>query len=171
MWVFLATEVLFFGGLFTGYTVFRFAYPDAFLAGSRRLSVPLGAVNTAVLLASSLTVVLALHAAQLGRRRALLGFIAATILLGATFLGIKAVEYTQDYSEGLVPAVDFRTDHWPPGVNARHVELFFVLYFLMTLVHAAHMAAGLGVWAVLLVRAARGRYTPVYHTPLELAGL
>jgi cytochrome c oxidase subunit 3 len=171
MWLFLGTEVLFFGGLFTAYAVARSRYPEEFVEGSRRLSITLGALNTVVLICSSLTVVLAVHAVQLNRQQALRWFVGATIALGLAFLGVKAVEYTQEYHEGLMPAIDFRTDGWPAGIDARHAELFFVFYFLLTLLHAAHMLIGLGVWAVLLALAWRGRYSPQSHTPLEVAGL
>src|SRR5436190_14077251 len=93
MWVFLVTEVLFFGGLFVTYCVYRSWYPDAFAAASHELDVTLGTVNTAVLITSSLTMALGVRAAQLGQRRLLMIFLVVTMMLGAVFLGIKGVEY------------------------------------------------------------------------------
>ena len=107
MWAFLVTEIMFFGGLFTGYTVYRWLYPEAFAAGSRNLDLPLGAINTAVLIASSLTMAMAVHSAQLGRRKALVVFLLCTILLGSAFLGIKAVEYSHKFEHHLVPGHSF----------------------------------------------------------------
>src|SRR5262249_28282690 len=107
MWAFLLTELMFFGGLFVGYTVYRTAYLAGFIAGSQHLKVLLGTVNTAVLLSSSLTMALAVHAAQEGRTRLLSRFVLLTMLLGLVFLSIKGYEYTLEYHEGLVPAVKF----------------------------------------------------------------
>jgi cytochrome c oxidase subunit 3 len=177
MWMFLATEVMFFGGLFTGYAICRWRYPESFQAASERLVVWLGAMNTAVLICSSLTMALALYSARIGNRKGLIGFLAATMLLGAAFLGVKAVEYTTDYEESLIPGFKFDSnlEHWQkPGehpVDPRHVELFFVFYFVMTLLHALHMVVGLGVLLVLLILSIRGRFTAEYFTPIELAGL
>jgi len=175
MWMFLATEVLFFGGLLTGYTVYRYQYASEFTLASEHLKESLGAINTAVLICSSLTMALAVHAAQTGKRAALLWFLTLTMLLGATFLGIKASEYTIEYRERLVPQVNFTIDEWagetsvPP--RAQPVELFFVFYFVLTGLHALHMLVGLGVLAVLLFRSRTGRYSAGYYTPIELAGL
>jgi cytochrome c oxidase subunit III len=171
MWIFLATEVMFFGGLFLAYSVYRLYYPHAFAAGSSLLSVPLGAANTAILLCSSFSMALGVRAAQSGQRRALLSFLVATVVLGAAFLGIKGYEYNHDYREGLVPGGSFHYAVAAPGVESRNVELFFVLYFTMTGLHALHMIIGLGVMAVLALNALRGRYSPAYHNPVEMAGL
>jgi cytochrome c oxidase subunit 3 len=178
MWMFLATEVLFFGGLFTAYAICRWRYPLDFQAGSERLIIWLGAVNTAVLICSSLTMALAIYSARIGRRTALLGFLAATMLLGSVFLGIKAVEYTIDYNEWLIPGFRFDWNKMPTAehshgepVNPQHAELFFVFYFVMTLLHAIHMVIGLGVLLVLFFLSIRGRYGPMHYTPLEVAGL
>jgi cytochrome c oxidase subunit 3 len=179
MWVFLASELLFFGGVFTAYAVFRWKYPDAFAHGSGHQAVILGAVNTVVLLASSLTMALAVHAAQTGGRRALVGFLALTLALGAAFLGIKAVEYTRDFRENLIPGYNFTLpqEELPASASAdpaafvRQVELYFWLYFVMTGLHALHMVIGMAVMIVLLVKARRGRYTPEHYTPVELMGL
>ena len=167
MWVFLVTEIMFFGGLFLAYTVARTTHPAAFAQASRHLDVTLGSANTAVLIVSSLTMALAVHASQVGRRRALIAFLILTIALGCTFLGIKAIEYADKFHHHLVPGSGFSFS----GPEARPAELFFSLYFAMTGLHALHMVIGVGVVVVLLLRARRCRYTVQYHTPVELSGL
>src|SRR5687768_8196527 len=102
MWLFLATEVMMFGGLFFTYSLYRWKYPGAFEAGSGHLNIQLGTLNTFVLLASSLTMALAVHGATDGKKKVLIFFLGITWLLGAAFIGIKAVEWTLDYNEGLI---------------------------------------------------------------------
>jgi cytochrome c oxidase subunit 3 len=167
IWVFLVTEVLFFGGLFLAYTVYRSLYPGAFGAASRELDLALGATNTAILITSSLTMALGVHAAQLGHRRTLVAFLVLTILLGTAFLGIKGVEYYQKFVEHLVPGPSFRfaPEHF------RQAQLFFSLYFGMTGLHALHMVIGIGVLLVMLWWSWRGTITPGYYTPVEVSGL
>jgi cytochrome c oxidase subunit III len=167
MWVFLVTEILFFGGVFTVYVVYRTAFPTAFAHGSNHLDLVLGAVNTAVLIGSSLTMALAVHAARLGSRRAQLLCLTLTILLGGAFLTIKGFEYAHKFHAGLVPGAHFRWD----GPDAGHVEMFYCLYFAMTGLHALHMVIGVGVLLVLLLMARRGRFDGSYYTPVELTGL
>ncbi|HJY85933.1 MAG TPA: cytochrome c oxidase subunit 3 family protein [Candidatus Acidoferrales bacterium] len=167
MWVFLVTEIMFFGGLFLVYTVARAMHPAAFAAASRHLDVTLGGINTAVLIVSSLTMALAVYAAQVGRRRRLMGFLALTMALGCTFLIIKGFEYADKFHHHLVPGSGFSF----PGAEASPAEMFFSLYFAMTGLHALHMIIGVGLVAVLLVHAGRGRYTAEYHTPVEISGL
>lgn len=167
MWVFLVTEVMFFGGLFLSYTIYRVIYAEAFADASRHLNTTLGAVNTAVLICSSLTVVLAVYSAQIGNRTLLLWFLLATILLGLVFLGIKFIEYAHKFTEHLVPGGAFVY----PGPYTQPAKLFFSLYFAMTGVHALHMVIGIGIFAVLFVQAWRNQFSPSYYTPIELAGL
>jgi cytochrome c oxidase subunit 3 len=167
MWVFLVTEVLFFGGLFMVYTVYRSWYPDAFSAASHELDIVLGTVNTAVLITSSLTMALAVHAAQLNQRRLLTTFLVLTILLGATFLGIKSVEYYHKFVEHHVPGPGFQFEK----EYARHAQLFFSLYFLMTGLHAVHMIIGIGIMLWMLAWARRGIITAEYYSPIEISGL
>jgi cytochrome c oxidase subunit 3 len=167
MWAFLATEVMFFGGLFMAYTAYRYSYPEAFAVGSQHLDELLGGINTAVLLTSSLTMALAVHAAQTGRRRAIALFLLATAILGALFLGIKGFEYYGEYQEGLVPALNFSYAE----ADAPKVQMFFVLYFLMTSLHALHMTIGICAILVQVVMALRGRFPPEHATPVELLGL
>ena len=167
MWVFLATEIMFFGGLFTAYMVYRSSFPGAFAAASRQLDVVLGTANTAVLILSSLTMALAVRGAQLGRRVPVVIFLALTMLLGSVFLGIKFYEYGRKFVEHLVPGGDFRF----AGPHPERPEIFFCLYFAMTGLHALHMIIGEGVLLVMLVLGARGRFAPDDHSPIECAGL
>jgi cytochrome c oxidase subunit 3 len=167
MWVFLITEVMLFGGMFTAYTAYRFFYAEGFAEGSSHMSIVLGSVNTVVLIVSSLTMALAVHAAQTGTRGKLVGFLGATLVLGLVFIGIKAVEYWQHYQEGLVPGLRFTFE----GALAKPVELFFLFYFIMTGIHAVHLTIGVGVVSTLLVMARRGHFTPDAHDPIEVVGL
>ncbi len=167
MWLFLVTEILFFGGLFTAYLVYRIAYPEAFADASHHLNIVLGGTNTAVLIGSSLTMAMAVYAAQLGRRNTQVIFLVATMALGLVFLGIKAVEYSHKFEEHLVPGINFVFE----GRDPIHSQLFFSLYFVMTSLHALHMIVGIGIMTVLTVMAWRGRFTKAYHTPVEVSGL
>lgn len=167
MWTFLVTEVMFFGGMFLVYTVYRNNYHTAFAGASHSLDVILGAVNTAVLIGSSLSMALAVHAAQVGKKKALVGFLLLTIMLGLIFLGVKSVEYTDKFVEHHVPGPYFHYE----GPDALHAQLFFSLYFALTGMHALHMIIGIGVMSVLVVLAAKGRFTPETYSPVELTGL
>jgi cytochrome c oxidase subunit 3 len=177
MWVFLATEVMFFGGLFCAYLIYRHWYFGDFAAASKSINMVLGATNTAVLICSSLTVVLAVWAAQTARRTLLLISLAATMLLGATFLGIKGIEYKDKFDEHHVPGASFSFDHeeipGQPGqyANPAHAQIFFSLYFVMTGLHALHMIIGLGIFLWLFLMAWKGRFTSEYNTPIEIGGL
>ncbi|HWP59571.1 MAG TPA: cytochrome c oxidase subunit 3 family protein [Candidatus Acidoferrales bacterium] len=168
MWVFLGTEIMFFGGLFLGYSVYRALYSPGFADGSRHLDLVLGAINTAVLIASSLTMALAVHAAETGRRKPLAGFLFLTLLLGSIFLAIKAVEYTHKFHEHLVPGARFA---YPEPAFSRPAELFFSFYFAMTGMHALHMVIGVAILSVLVVQAWRGKFSPLNYAPVELTGL
>jgi cytochrome c oxidase subunit 3 len=167
MWVFLVTEVLFFGGLFLVYLVYRSTYPEAFIAGSHELDVLLGGINTAVLITSSLTMALAVHAAQTGHRRTLMIFLVVTMVLGAAFLGIKSVEYYHKFVEHHVPGPGFQFEE----EYIRHAQLFFSLYFIMTGLHALHMIIGLGIMTWMLWWSWRGIITAEYYSPIEISGL
>jgi len=171
MWLFLVTEIMFFGGLFASYAVYRFRYFEGFRAGSHDLKVTFGAINTAVLIGSSLTMALAVRAAQLSRRKALILFIVLTMLLGLLFIGIKLnYEWSADYREGLVPWIGFHVEG-PEAANASAIQLFFCFYFFMTGLHALHMVVGLGIMCVLLRMAAKGRFDTGYFAPVEITGL
>jgi cytochrome c oxidase subunit III len=167
MWVFLVTEIMFFGGLFTGYAVYRAAYPAAFAEGSQHLDILLGGINTAVLIGSSLTMALAVHSAQVGARSGLVRFLLLTIWLGLMFLVIKGLEYAHKFEEHLVPGSGFMAE----GLHAPQMQLFFGFYFSMTGMHAIHMVIGIGILAVLTWQAWRGHFSPAYWTPVELTGL
>lgn len=172
LWIFLLTEIMFFGGLFVGYTLYRYWYRDAFAAGSEHLDEVLGAVNTAALLTSSLTMALGVQAAQTGRTKRLVTFLVTTMFLGAVFLGIKGYEYAHKFEEHHVPGASFEWNE--PGTTAAesdHVQLFYSYYFAMTGLHALHMLVGLSVLGVLVVQARRGRFSAKYNTPVELTGL
>jgi cytochrome c oxidase subunit III len=167
MWVFLVTEIMFFGGLFASYVVYRALYPAAFAVASQALDIKLGTINTAVLLVSSFTMVVAVFGSQTGRRRPLVGGLALTIALGLVFLAIKFYEYYQKYVEHHIPGPSFTF----PEPYTKPAKMYFTLYFAMTGLHAAHMIIGCGLLAVLIVMAWRGRFTPEYHSPVEISGL
>jgi len=167
MWVFLVTEIMFFGALFTSYIVYRSLHSFAFAEASRQLDITLGTINTAVLISSSFTMATAVYYAQTGKKRMIIVFLALTILLGLVFIGIKVYEYYQKYVEHFVPGSSFSF----PAPYAREAEMFFTLYFAMTGLHALHMIVGVGLLTWLVIFAERGRFTPAYHSPVELTGL
>lgn len=168
MWIFLATEVLFFGGLIASYTIYRYLHYDGFEIGSHHLSVLWGATNTAVLICSSLTMALAVRAAQLGKKKDLIAFLFVTLIFGFVFLFIKFYEeWRHEYLDGLAPALNFTYS----GPHAHHVELFMVFYFVLTGLHALHMIIGCGVMTGLIIMAARGAFSPERYNHVEIAGL
>jgi cytochrome c oxidase subunit 3 len=167
MWAFLLQEVMFFGGLFAAYMVFRYKYPNAFVEGSQYLDVTLGTLNTAILIGSSLSMALAVRTAQLGKNVMTAVWIVATIGMSFAFIGIKAVEYTAKFEHDLIPGVA-----WLPSVDADpQLNLFFALYFVMTGMHGLHMAIGLVLMVIVAVKALRGRYTAGNHIGVEMLGL
>jgi cytochrome c oxidase subunit III len=251
MWMFLAQEIMFFGGAFTVYLVFRSKFPTAFAAGSNHLDMWWGLLNTIVLIVSSLTMALAVRAAQKSNRNQQVVFIILTMILGATFLMVKAIEYTDKYNHGLVPVSGLNRRAYPSenhsptqhkeepkgetkseghsaidspkfekvataeGGNehqyenpngvfqwnqddtnllshatnyekkiyykadgsfnkeayAGKVQIFYLIYFAMTGLHALHMIIGLGIMSWLLWMAWRGAFTAEYYTPVEISGL
>ena len=176
MWWFLATEIMFFGGLFCAYLIYRSWYFGDFAAASSSIDAALGGTNTAVLICSSLTVVIAIWAAQTARRGLMLVMLVLTMLFGCAFLGIKGVEYHDKFVEHHVPGASFQFHETVPGhpeqaANPAHAQIFFALYFIMTGLHALHMIIGLGIFTWLFWAAWKGRFTPEYHTPLEIGGL
>jgi cytochrome c oxidase subunit 3 len=168
MWVFLVQEIMFFGGLFLAYSIFRAKFPEAFAAASNHLNWKLGGVNTVVLIVSSLTMALAVYYAQTGKRRQQVWFLTVTMLLGATFLVIKGFEYAEKFRDNLFPGPSF---HWTGHGDPNQVQMFFWIYFAMTGLHALHMIIGIGIIAYLIFYARRGRFTPEYHSPVEISGL
>ena len=168
MWVFLITEIMFFGGMFLAYTAYRSWYPNVFGAASRTLNATIGAINTAVLLCSSYTMVLAVRAGQLGRRKTIMLFLVLTIILGFVFLGIKGYEWWEKFEEHHVPGASFHLEGTPLQGQA---QLFFSLYFAMTGLHALHMVVGVGIMSYLLYQTYVGKYTAEYYTPIDVGGL
>jgi cytochrome c oxidase subunit III len=175
IWVFLVTEIMFFGGVFAAYAIYRGLYFAAFEGGSRILDVRLGAFNTVALLGSSLTMALSVRSAQTGNRRALILFLILTMILGGVFLGVKAYEYNQKFVEHVVPSLDWAPEgavlaRLAPGGLA-HAELYFIFYFAMTGLHALHMIIGMGLLLWLVLRARKGSFSTHYFAPVEVVGL
>jgi cytochrome c oxidase subunit 3 len=176
MWVFLATEVMFFGVLFLGVGVYHYLYAAAFEAASEKLNWVIGGINTLVLLLSSLTAVLAVHFAKLGNRRGLMFCLAATAILGVAFLGFKGVEYYEDYVDKLIPGWSFDDSEWVrnSGLKAEevpHVKLFLLFYWIMTSLHGLHVIIGIGAMLVMFVLARNGHFSPVYYSPVDVTAL
>ena len=172
MWVFLVTEIMFFGGLFATYIIYRALYLPSFETGSRLLNVKFGAANTAVLIGSSLTMALAIHAAQAGKKKSeQVMYLVLTMILGAIFLFLKFnFEWRADYAEHLIPGFGFIIrPEW--GAAGPHVPMFFLFYFFMTGLHALHMIIGFGILGTLTVMAQRNRFNSEYYAPLEVSGL
>jgi cytochrome c oxidase subunit 3 len=175
IWVFLVTEIMFFGGVFAAYAIYRGFYFAAFEGGSHILDVRLGAFNTVALLGSSLTMALSVRSAQSGNRRALVLFLILTMILGGVFLGVKAYEYDQKFVEHVVPSLDWAPEgavlaRLAPG-GLEHAELYFIFYFAMTGLHALHMIIGMGLLLWLVLRSRKGSFTPSYFAPVEVVGL
>jgi cytochrome c oxidase subunit 3 len=175
MWIFLATEVLFFGTLFLGVGVYRYRYPEAFEKGSEALNWQIGGINTIVLLVSSLMMVLAVHYASLGDRKRLLWFLALTALLGVCFLCLKGLEYYLDYRDNLIPGWRFEDAEWTrQGLRedqVPHVKLFLIFYWVMTGLHALHMTIGVIAVLVLFALARRNVFSPRYYVPVDVTAL
>jgi cytochrome c oxidase subunit III len=176
MWVFLATEVLFFGALFVGLGAYRLLYPDAFEKASEKLNWMIGGINTIVLLVSSLTIVLAVHFAKAGDNARVFRFLLMTAFLGVSFLGFKAFEYYTDYRDNLIPGWRFDDQEWvtrdhlgPDQVP--HVKLFLLFYWIMTGTHALHVTIGIAAVLVMAVLARLGYFSPAYYSPLDVTAL
>jgi cytochrome c oxidase subunit III len=174
MWSFLIQEVMFFGGLFGTYAVYRYQYPDAFALASAQLNVNLGGVNTIVLICSSLTMAMAVHAASQGKRGGIAFWLLLTIIFGSIFLGVKVVEYKDKYDHGLIPGIKddgLKTDHATNQPRPTGFAIYFALYFAMTGLHAIHMIIGVPILAWLAINGLRGKYGPEWYTPVEMTGL
>jgi len=188
MWVFLVTEIMFFGGMFLAYTLYRSQFPAAFASASNHLDIKLGAVNTGVLILSSFTMAMSVYFTQVGKLRPQIVCLILTLILGVTFLGIKAVEYHSKYEDHLIPGKliassqfgptvahegdqDPHKLHLLPGATVKQVELFYWIYFAMTGMHALHMIIGAGLLTFLIIFSIKGRYGPEYHSPVEVIGL
>jgi cytochrome c oxidase subunit III len=177
MWIFLATEVMFFGGLIVAYAVYRALYPREFALASQHLNLWLGCVNTVVLLGSSLSMALAVRATQLRQRRETIRFMIITMALGTCFLAIKAVEYYTEYRENLIPFLGFQI---PAGIQEEtggsslspgQFEMFFVLYFFMTGLHAFHLIIGIILVGVMAYLSRRRWLSGSGEIQIEVTGL
>jgi cytochrome c oxidase subunit III len=165
MWTFLATEVLFFGGLFLAYVVYRYAYPHAFVMAGRRTLIRYGTLNTAILITSSLTMSMANYAVRKDNIKWLVRFLLLTLVLGLCFLGVKGAEYHADVREHLFPGRHFTTTLPTQG------EIFWYLYWLLTGTHALHLAVGIGVLSVMTWMAWRRRFSAGYYSPVVISSL
>ena len=187
MWLFLLTEIMFFGGMFFSYLLYRNWYYDAFVSASNQLNVPLGAINTVILITSGFFMALGVWASEVRNRKLLVIFLWLTTLFGFAFLGIKAVEYHEKWEKHHIPGASFNVKEFinppadaktgkvtekalPPDM-AEKTEVFFFLYFAMTRMHALHMIIGLGLLFWLIYRANRGDFTEGYVAPIENFGL
>jgi cytochrome c oxidase subunit III len=191
MWAFLLTEILFFGGLFMAYMLYRTWYHDAFVAASTSIALSWGLINTVVLIGSSLTMALAVRAAQMNQRKATVNWLVATMILGAVFLGIKVIEYADKFEHHHVPGPTYVWEEaghaaaageaaaadgsghatTSPANYQLHTQIFFSLYFTMTGLHALHMIIGIGLMLVITWMAWQGRFSSEYYTPVEMSGL
>ena len=168
MWTFLITEVLFFGGMFTAYVIYRSLYHDAFASTSEFMNVPLGGANTAILICSSLSMAMAVRAAQTSQYKALPRYLILTMIFGLAFLGVKAYEYHSKYVEHLIPGPGFQ---YPLPQFFHNAQILFFLYFAMTGMHAVHMIIGIGLLTYLLIGSYRKKFYANYFTPVEMIGL
>jgi cytochrome c oxidase subunit 3 len=171
MWIFLITEIMFFGGMFAVYTVYRNWYPEVFAIASSSLNAVIGAINTGVLLLSSFTMVMAVRAGQLGQQKMIVMFLILTLFFGGVFLGVKAYEWNEKFEEHHIPGqAAFHLDGVKPYQQG-HAQLFFSIYFAMTGLHALHMVIGVGILLTLIAQANKGRFSASYYTPVDVAGL
>ena len=168
MWTFLITEVLFFGGMFTAYVIYRSLYHAAFASTSEFMNVPLGGANTGILICSSLTMAMAVRSAQTSAYKALPRYIILTLIFGLAFLGVKAYEYHSKYVEHLIPGPSFQ---YPLPQYFHNAQILFFLYFAMTGMHALHMIIGVGLLTYLLIQSYRRKFYAQYFTPVEMIGL
>ena len=187
MWLFLLTEIMFFGGLFTAYLIYRNWYYPAFVAGSHQLSIPLGGLNTLLLITSSFTMAMGVWSAEMRKQGALVLCLILTFILGLGFLGIKTIEYREKYEKHHIPGIHYSLQSFlnpdadkeskaagdkPMALDmARHTELYFFLYFAMTGMHAVHMIIGIAILGYMIVRARAGAYTTGHVTFVENFGL
>jgi cytochrome c oxidase subunit 3 len=167
MWLFLATEILLFGGLFASFAIFRWMYLDEFHKASEHLDWKMGATNTLVLLFSSLTAALAVLAAQKGDNKKVTNYLIVTIACGFGFLIIKYFEYSAKYHHGLFPG----TEGFNSPEFSQAYRCFFGLYYCMTGLHALHVILGMGLLSWVLNKSRKNRFSPDYYTPVEVGAL
>jgi cytochrome c oxidase subunit 3 len=175
MWVFIATEILMFGGLFVAYLIYKGQEPSVFLAAHHRLDRVMGAVNTVVLLFSSLTAALSVRSSQLGKKNETTMWLAVTILCACIFIVVKYFEYSHKFHDGLLPGRYF-TAHLMQHAHEGHVlpqraNIFFSLYFMMTGLHMLHVVIGMSILGWILKRNMNGEFTPEYFTAVEVGAL
>ncbi|MEZ6143782.1 MAG: cytochrome c oxidase subunit 3 [Zavarzinella sp.] len=172
MWMFLTTEILFFGGAFLAYTVYRLQYSADFAHASSLLNVLIAGINTVLLITSSLTMTLAIRNAQLGERSKLIRNLLITAILGTAFMCFKAYEYYIDWEEHLIPWSDkFSQAHLPEGANPEKIKLFFCFYYGLTAIHGIHLIIGIGCVLYLVGRVYNGTMTPSYYAHVEVVSL
>jgi cytochrome c oxidase subunit III len=172
MWLFLVTEIMFFGGLFCAYLVYRATYYQAFVEGSQTMNIWLGATNTAVLICSSLSMALGVRCAQTDNRKLMVILLIITMMFGLAFLGIKAIEYHEHWTHHQFPGPNFSfPEAAEAGVNPQNVQIYFSLYWAMTGLHALHMVIGIGLVLWITIVGARGLYSADYYAPVENVGL
>lgn len=167
MWIFLVTEILFFGGLFAAYIVYRLWYPELFVLASEELDTLLGGINTLVLIGSSLTVAMAIRAAQLNQMKKIAINLGITVALACTFMIIKYFEWTHKFDLGIFPGRYYSFE----GIAHDQANVFFSLYYLMTGLHGIHVVVGIGLISWLLWRSLKGHFNSEYYTPVEITGL
>lgn len=168
LWLFLATEVLLFGGLFVAYILFRALYPDMFAEAHHHLDKVMGAVNTVVLICSSLSMAMAVHYVQNNNRKVAIRLLAFTVFCGAAFMVVKFFEYKAKFEHHLFPAdANFSMTNLTHG----NPKIFFSLYFLMTGLHGVHVLVGVSLIAWMIIRVRRSEFSSEYYTPVELTGL
>ncbi|MDR3608066.1 MAG: cytochrome c oxidase subunit 3 family protein [Oligoflexia bacterium] len=166
MWVFLVTEILMFGGLFVAYGIFRGMYPEMYVEAHHALQMKMGALNTIVLITSSLTMALAVSATQRGKKQRAIGMMAATIFLACCFLVVKYFEYSHKFHEGLLPGAFYSNTE----ITNPKAPLFFSLYFMMTGLHGIHVLIGIGLISWMILRSLRNEFSENFYTPVELVG-
>jgi len=167
MWLFLAQEVLFFGGLFFAWLLCRHFHPLGFHRATQQTDLLIGSINTVVLITSSAVYTIGLGFIRIDDRRRLVQCCVVTALLGCAFLVLKALEWKVDLHEHMNPGVYFGLT----GADAGGAQLFWVFYWVATVLHAVHMAVGIGLVAWVVHRARKGAYSAVWHTPVEVVGI
>lgn len=175
IWLFLATEIMFFGALFLTLNIYHYEFPEAFEKASTRLNWQIGGINTLVLLVSSFTMVMAVHFARLGQKRKLIIYLLLTAAFGAAFLILKGIEYYSDYRENLVPGWKFDPHEWTRDglslTQVSQVKLFLMMYYIMTAIHAVHLTIGIVIVLILALLAARNHFSAAYNSPVDVTGL
>ena len=166
IWLFMVTEILMFGGLFVGYFLMHALHPDTFAEGASHLDWRYGSVNTVVLIISSWTMALGIHFIQVGKNKKATLSLITTLVCGAIFMGIKYVEYSHKFHEGLLPGKFFHGH-----AVAQNLGLYFGFYFSMTGLHGIHVLTGMGLITWVLIRHLRGDFDPHYFTAVEGVGI